>query len=69
MIKRWDGGTKEMGVSDIRDRRRFEHSIALVEAMVEHILAHYTCIDQYGLKRKHPSYEFWIEHNETIVTV
>ena len=54
-------------MSDIRDLRRFENSIALVEAMVEHILAHYTCIGQYGLKRQPPSYEVWIEHNETVV--
>jgi hypothetical protein len=58
-----------MDVSDIRDRSRFESSIALVETMVEHILAHYTCIDHYGLKRKHPSYEVWVEYNDTRRTV
>jgi hypothetical protein len=56
-------------VSDIRDRRRFERSIELVETLVEHILSTYRCIDHYGLQRKHPSYEVWIAYKDTKRTV
>ena len=55
-------------MSDIRDRRRFENSIALVEAMVEHILVTLYMHSPVWIKIKNlPSYEVWIEHNETVV--
>jgi hypothetical protein len=69
MIQIVDGGKKELSVSAMKYSSRFERSVILVETMVDHICSSYTSVDQYGLKRRPPSYEVWIEHNAKMITV
>jgi hypothetical protein len=46
-----------------------ESSVALVEAMVEHIFSNHRSIHRYGLTKTHASYEVWVKHEGHIITV
>jgi hypothetical protein len=56
-------------VSDMRHPSRIEHSVALVETMVEHIFSDHTSISLYGIKRIDASYDVWVEYEGQMITV
>lgn len=56
-------------MSAMRHSKRLQNSVALVEAIVDHICTNYKSISLYGLKNSHPSYEVWVEYKNKIVTV
>jgi hypothetical protein len=62
-------GEKEVRVSEIKHPSRMENSVALVETLVDHFFADHKSISLYGLKRRHGSYEVWVEHEKAIITV
>ena len=62
-------GEKEVRVSEMRHPSRMENSVAWVETLINHIFADHKFINLYGLKRRHGSYEVWVEHENAIITV
>jgi hypothetical protein len=53
----------------MRRPNRIEHSVALVETMVEHIFSDYKSIHLYGVKRRQASYDVWVEYEGKMITV
>jgi hypothetical protein len=63
------GGAQESSVSAMRHPQRFVQSVAMVETIVDHLCTNHSSISRYGLKKQPPSYDVWVEVNDTIVTV
>ena len=56
-------------MSAMRHPHRFVQSVAVVAMIVDQVFTNHSSISRYGLKKQFPSYDVWVELNDTMVTV